>query len=104
MSLLLPRQDTVKQPRVFVGEGFPTIPKRLYEKILRWEFVDFDLRAPVSAATLNTDVDFQKLIVLPGLEYQKPRRRQSRTFGFGCNALHCMWPSWPESFQTQFQT
>ena len=48
----------VKQPRVFVGEGFPTIPKRLYDKILRWEFVDFaDLRAPVSAETLNADMD-----------------------------------------------
>ena len=58
MSLLLPRQEMVKQPRVFVGEGFPTIPKRLYDKILRWEFVDFaDLRAPVSAETLNADMD-----------------------------------------------
>ena len=41
MSLLLPRQETVKQPKVFVGEGFPSIPKWLCEKILHWEFVDF---------------------------------------------------------------
>ena len=76
MSLLLPRQEMVKQPRVFVGEGFPTIPKWLYDKILRWEFVDFaDLRAPVSAETLNADMDPQKLIVLPGLEVSKAKKK-----------------------------
>jgi len=31
MNLLLPNQEALKQPRVFIGEGFPTIPKRLYE-------------------------------------------------------------------------
>ena len=63
MSLLLPRQEMVKQPRVFVGEGFPTILKWLYDKLLHWEFVDFtDLRALVSAEILNTDMDPQKLL------------------------------------------
>jgi len=76
MNLLLPNREALKQPRVFVGEGFPTIPKRLYEKILRWEFVDFaDLRPPGSLETINPDTDPQKLIVLPGLEVAKAKKK-----------------------------
>ena len=43
--------------------------------ILHWKFVDFaDLRAPVSADTLNADKDSQKLIVLPELEVSKAKK------------------------------
>ena len=91
MSLLLPRQDMVKQPRVFIGDGFPTIPKRLQEKLLHWEFVDFaDLRAPVSAETLNADLDSQKLIVLPGLKVSKAKKKavQDIRVWLQCSALY----------------
>ena len=63
---------------MFVGEGFPTIPNKLYDKILRWEYVDFaDLRPPGMLEALNPDTDPQKLIVLPGLEVTKAKKKKA---------------------------
>ena len=49
LQLLLPPQES-KQPKVFVGEGLPSILAKLQESILRWEYIDFaDLR-PLGAS------------------------------------------------------
>ena len=42
MSLLVPQSEleASKHPKVWVGDGLPAIPRRTYDKILQWEFVD----------------------------------------------------------------
>ena len=77
LQLLLPPQES-KQPKVFVGEGLPSIPAKLQERILRWEYIDFaDLR-PLGASGFevsNPETGPQKLIVLPGMEVTKAKRK-----------------------------
>jgi len=40
MSLLLP-QESQKQVQVWLGDGLPSIPQKLHDHMLQWEFIDF---------------------------------------------------------------
>lgn len=80
MSLLLPQADattTAKAPKVWVGEGLPTIPKRLHDKIIGWEFVDLaELKPAGPLDSLNPEPDPQKFVILPGLEVARAKKKQ----------------------------
>ena len=62
-----------------MGEGLPSIPAKLQERILHWEYIDFaDLR-PLGASGFevsNPETGPQKLIVLPGMEVTKQNASQ----------------------------
>ena len=76
MKLLLPKQETVKQPRLLLGRVSQQFPSgsiiRFYTGNL-WTLLT--MHAPVSAETLNADMDPQKVIVLPGLEVSKAKKK-----------------------------
>ena len=61
-----------------MGEGLPSIPAKRQERILHWEYIDFaDLR-PLGASGFkvsNRETGPQKLIVLPGMEVTKAKRK-----------------------------
>ena len=43
-----------RQQQLLVGQGIPTIPKSLLQKIRRWEYVDLQSYSPGWVATLPT--------------------------------------------------
>ncbi len=67
---------TAKPPKVWVGEGLPTIPKRLHDRIVGWEFIDLAEIRPVGPLDgLNPEPDPQKFVILPGLEVARAKKK-----------------------------
>ena len=78
VSLLLPQaaSERGQQAKTWIGTGLPPIPKALYEKILRWEYVDFAELCPRDPLdTAGLDPDPQRYIMLPGLEVARAKRK-----------------------------
>ena len=78
MSLVLPQaaSERGQQAKTWIGTGLPPIPKALYEKILRWEYVDFAELCPRDPLdTAGSDPDPQRYIMLPGLEVARAKRK-----------------------------
>ena len=70
-----------KASRVWLGEGLGSIPRRVHERMLRWEFMDmsdFRPRSVLDPATSGTDTE--KLVVLPGFEVAQPRKKPVNDF------------------------
>ena len=81
MSLLVPQSEleASKLPKVWVGDGLPAIPRRTYEKILRWEFVDMAELQPVGELEkLSAEPDPHRFVILPGLEVTQARKKPIR--------------------------
>jgi hypothetical protein len=71
-------QAAAATQRISIGPGLPTIPKRLVEKMHRWEYIDLAELLPTNTthdATLP-DADAQRFAFFPGCEVIRHRRRQ----------------------------
>ena len=67
---------TTKALKVWLGEGLGSIPKRMHEHMLWWEYMvmsDFRPRSSLDQTTSETDME--KLVVLPGFEVSQPRKK-----------------------------
>lgn len=62
--------------KVWLGEGLGSVSKRIYERMMRWEFVDLgELRTRSLQDKVTVEGDTQKLVVLPGFEVTQPRQK-----------------------------
>ncbi len=80
LNLLIPQTEKAqKQPKVWVGDGLPAIPKKLHASILNWEFVELaELNPPSCTETLGSDPDSQKLIITPSFQLSRFKRKPIR--------------------------
>ena len=81
MSLLVPQSEleAAKLPKVWVGDGLPSIPRKTYDKILWWEFVDMVELQPVGVLDkLSLEPDPHRFVILPGLEVTQARKKPIR--------------------------
>ena len=80
LDLLLPKQGpSTRETKVWIGDGLPAIPKKVYNIIASWEFDDLsELKPAGTLDAINPDPDPQKYIVLPGLEITQARRKPIR--------------------------
>ena len=70
-----------KASRVWLGDGVGSIPKRVYDRMLRWEFMDMsDFRPRSSKDPAMLDSDVEKLVVLPGFEVSQPLKKPVNDF------------------------
>lgn len=78
MNLLLPDKNSEKrQPKVWVGVGLPPIPKKLHDRILRWEYIDFyDLRPVDPLEDANPEPDPVQYVMFPDLEIARTNRKK----------------------------
>ena len=86
MSLLLPHAEGVanssKQSKIWIGDVFPAIPKRLYDRMINWEFVDLaELKPARVLESLHPEPDPQHYIILPGLEVARARKKPIEEIG-----------------------
>ena len=66
---------------VWLGEGLGSIPKRVHERMLRWEFMDMaDLRPRSSAEPALAETDTEKLVILPGFEVSQLWKKPVNNF------------------------
>lgn len=73
MSLINVNESS-KASRVWLRERLGSIPKRVLEHMLRWEFMaDFCPRSLMDPATAESDTE--KLVVSPGFEVSQPRKK-----------------------------
>ena len=78
MSLLVPQSEleAAKLLKVWVVDGLPSIPRKTYDKILRWEFVDMaELQSVGVLVKLSLEPDPHWFIILPGLEVAQARKK-----------------------------
>ena len=79
MSLLKVQESlnpASKTGRVWLGDGLGSIPKRVHERMLKWEVMDMNDFRPRSAGDCSiSESDTEKLIVLPGFEVSQPRKK-----------------------------
>lgn len=70
-----------KASRVWLGDGLGSIPKRVHDRMLRWEFMDMaDFRPRSSKEPATVDSEVEKLVVLPGFEVSQPRKKPVNDF------------------------
>ncbi len=66
-----------KPPRIWLGDGLGSLPKRIHERMIKWEFMhmqdmqDFRLR---SSPQTFQDGETQTLVALSGFELVQPRK------------------------------
>ena len=79
MSLLKAQESlnlTSKACRVWLGDGLGSIPKRVHERMVKWEVMDMnDFRPRASGDRAVPESDTEKLIVLPGFEVSQPKKK-----------------------------
>ena len=78
LSMLAADTSRGAQDRIFIGDGLPTVPKRVYNRMVAWEFVDLaELRPQGAFEVLQQESDQQKLLVLPahGFQVSKAKRK-----------------------------
>jgi len=75
MSLLLP-QESQKQARVWLGDGLPSIPQKLHDRMLQWEFIDFaELKPTGTLDKLSQETESHQYIILPSVEVARAKRK-----------------------------
>ena len=77
LSLIAPDTSRAAQERVFIGEGLPTVPKRLFNRMVAWEFVDLAELRPLGALeAIHQESEQQKLLVMPAYGFQVSKARK----------------------------
>ena len=79
LLLLLSSQEAGLPARsswVWLGEGLGAVSKKVYDWVLRWEYIDLqDFKPRAGAEKGMTGRECEKLVVLPGLEVAQSRRK-----------------------------
>ena len=80
LALLSPQNlagtPSAKASKVWLGEGLGSIPKRTYDRMLKWEAVDMaEFRAKSTGETGVGETETEKLVVLPGFEVAQARKK-----------------------------
>ena len=72
-----------KSSKIWLGEGLGSIPKRMYNRMMKWEFIDMgELRLRTAVEKSMLEPDTQKVVVLPG-------QRRYLSFCRKSNSNHC---------------
>ena len=76
MSLLLPHSEAAKESNIFIGDGLPSIPPKLYRRMLNWSYIDMAELQPLgSIECQNQEPDPARYVILPGLELAKAKKK-----------------------------
>ena len=87
------------QERVLIGQGIPTIPKQLLQKIRSWEYIDLAELHP-AANSPPTDAAPARFLLFPGCEVVRQKKQQITTIADWVQAfavymaaivLECLW-------------
>ena len=69
-------EGPTKAAKVWLGEGLGSLSKRIYDKMMRWEFMDLGEFRPRSVMDkVEVEGDTEKLVVLPGFEVTQARKK-----------------------------
>ena len=91
--MLIPKEDGdgAKLQKVCVGAGLPSIPRRVHDRMLKWEYVNLaEFRSPGTLEAINPKPDPQQYAVIPGLESASTKKKliQCIHTWFACFAVY----------------
>ena len=59
-----------------MGDGLGSIPKRVHDRMLKWEVMDMnDFRPKSASKRFIADPETERLVVLPGFEIAQPKKK-----------------------------
>ena len=64
---------------MWIGDGLPTIPRKLYDRMVQWEFIDLmisEVRPVNPLESLKQEQETQNYIIGPGFKVAKSKHRQ----------------------------
>lgn len=64
-----------KSSRKWLGDVLGSLSERVYDKMMRWEFVDMGDLLPKSSHDRPAESDTERLVVLPGFEVSHARKK-----------------------------
>ena len=67
--------STAKASRVWLGDGLGSLPKRVHDRMLKWELMDMQDFHPRSSPQMLQEGETQTLVALPGFELAQPRKK-----------------------------
>ena len=72
------QQEASARDRVTIGPGLPTIPRKLLDKMHRWEYIDLAELLPQTSAhdAATPEVDPHRFVLFPGCEFIKPKKHR----------------------------
>ena len=66
----------LKSSKIWLGEGLGSIPKRTYNRMMKWEFIDMgELRLRTAVEKSMLEPDTQKVVVFPGFEVAQAKQK-----------------------------
>ena len=71
------QQQPSGRDRASIGPGLPTLPRKLLDKMHRWEFIELAELLPQTSAydAATLEVDPHRFVLFPGCEFIKPKKR-----------------------------
>ena len=71
------QQQPSGRDRASIGPGLPTLPRKLFEKMHRWEYIELAELLPQTSAhdAATPEVDPHRFVLFPGCEFIKPKKR-----------------------------
>lgn len=78
ISLLSAQSSTSsssKAHRVWLGDGLGSLPKRIHDRMLKWELMDMQDFCPRVTPHAYQERETQTLVALPGFELTQPRKK-----------------------------
>ena len=71
-----PQAAAGSSERVLIGNGLPTVPKKLLQKIRNWEYVELAELLPTANPSASSGLPSARFQLLPGLDVVRQRKRQ----------------------------
>ena len=72
-----PQAAAGSSERVLIGNGLPTVPKKLLQKIRNWEYVELAELLPTANPSASSGLPSARFQLLPGLDVVRQRKRQN---------------------------
>lgn len=74
------QEESTRSSMVWLGDGLGAVSRRVYNRAVKWEFVDLaDFLPSKPLDRVGANLETQKLVVLPGFEVTQARKKQVTT-------------------------
>ena len=92
-SLPLPATASKPAAEILLGHGIPPLPKKMVERMIHWEYVDFSELPPTKISGLKVPMDNGTILLVQVADLLKQQRRliPNITVCMGPMLLHLRW-------------
>ena len=104
VAWLWPGNVDVQYQYVIVGLGFPVIPRRLLERMQRWEYINFSQLIPFCEGEELDPIKKAKYVLFPSIEAQLGEGRHQDYSFAQLRASSYTWQPWQGNSQRPYRS